>query len=242
VDISLDRIYRMRLDTRDPDIDYARTRDEAADKPAKVGVELNREGGQTPWVERNPDITDFYDQNDIYTVTNVERNLSAQFRATLEPWELTALDRAVEEDREYYVLEFSNVGGLVMPIILDVTLSTGATERMYIPAEIWRRNPHAVRKLLMFDRGVEITQVVVDPNWETADADIENNYYPRRLIPSRVEAFKAPPDPTNLPGRDIMQDSKAPLVDPVTGEPLPEEPPAPADVDKPSEDPDGGED
>ncbi len=241
VDISLDRIYRMRLDTRDPDIDYARTRDEEANKPAKVGVELNREGGQIPWVERNPDITDFYDENDIYTVTNVERNFAAQFRATLEPWEVAALDRAIEEDKEYYVLEFSNIGGLVMPIILDVTLSTGTTERMYIPAEIWRRNPHTVRKLLIFDRGVEITQVVVDPNWETADADIENNYYPRRLIPSRVEAFKAPPDPTNLPGRDIMQDSRAPLVDPVTGEPLPEEPPTPADVDKPSEDPAGGE-
>ena len=32
---------------------------------------------------------------------------------------------------------------------------------------------------------------VVDPGWETADVDVENNYYPRQIIPSRVEAYKA---------------------------------------------------
>ena len=63
----------------------------------------------------------------------------------------------------------------------------GSTERMYIPAEIWRRNPHRVSKLLVFEKGRELKQIIVDPNWETADADLENNYYPRRMTPSRVE-------------------------------------------------------
>ena len=46
-------------------------------------------------------------------------------------------------------------------------------------------------KLLVFPKGKELVQVVVDPDWETADADIENNHYPRRIIPSRIEAFKS---------------------------------------------------
>ena len=38
----------------------------------------------------------------------------------------------------------------------------------------------------------ELTQVVVDPQWETADVDVENNHYPRRIVPSRIELYKAP--------------------------------------------------
>ena len=213
VDISLDRIYRMRLDTHNPDIDFNRTRDLEADKPARVGVDLNSAEGQESWVDRNPNVRDFYDENDIYTVTNVDRNNYQAFLATLEDWEKVALERAVDEDNEYYALKFSNIGGLVMPIILQVDLSNGTSERIYIPAEIWRRNPHTVHKLLVYEKGVEITQVIVDPNWETADADIENNYYPRRLIPSRVEAFKLPPDPRPI-ARDIMHGATVELEEP----------------------------
>ncbi|MFN7158592.1 MAG: hypothetical protein ACK4MR_07855, partial [Erythrobacter cryptus] len=42
-----------------------------------------------------------------------------------------------------------------------------------------------------YPTGKELVEVVVDPDWETGDADIENNHYPRRIIPSRIEAFKA---------------------------------------------------
>ncbi|MEM0925999.1 MAG: M1 family metallopeptidase, partial [Planctomycetota bacterium] len=39
VDISLDRIWKLRLDTKDPDIDFARRRQEEADKPASLTVQ-----------------------------------------------------------------------------------------------------------------------------------------------------------------------------------------------------------
>ena len=98
-----------------------------------------------------------------------------------------------------------------MPIILGLEFTDGSTERMYIPAEIWRRNPHRVSKLLVFEKGKELAQIIVDPNWETADADIENNYYPRRITPSRVEAFKFRA-PFSFDRRDIMQEMKTELV------------------------------
>ncbi len=161
-------------------------------------------------MEQNPDIRDYYDENDPFTVTNVERNKYQSFLEGLEDWERAALERAVEEDTNYYVLDFSNHGGLVMPILLELTFADGSVERLDIPAEIWRRNARNVKKLIMTDR--ELTQVVVDPNWETADTDVENNHYPRRIIPSRIEAFKAPGSSSPI-ARDLIQDSKTELKD-----------------------------
>ncbi len=207
VDISIDRVWKLRLDTRNPDIDFDRRRQEEADKPTSVIVERNRADGRT-WVEQNPGIRDFYDENDRFTVTNEERNDYQEFLDELEDWERAALARAVEEDKHYYVLDFSNHGGLVMPILLQLTYADGATERLDIPAEIWRRNARSVKKLIVTDR--ELIQVVIDPHWETADTDVENNHYPRRIIPSRIEAYKAP-DRKAMEYRDIMQDIKAEL-------------------------------
>lgn len=206
VDISLDRVFHMELNTEDPDIDYARLRADRDGEPAKVGVTANLAEGQRTWVQRFPDITDFYDENDIYTVTNKERNDYATFLDGLNAWEREVFDRAVAEDAEYYALEFSNLGGLVMPIILGLEFSDGTTKKVYIPAEIWRRNPHRVSKLLVFEKGKTLSQIIVDPDWETADADLENNYYPRRITPSRIEAFKAQSE-FSYDSRDIMQDA-----------------------------------
>ncbi len=210
VDISLDRVFHMEMNTEDPDIDYARLRADRDGEPAKVGVTANEAEGKVTWVERFPDIRDFYDENDIYTVTNKDRNSYKSFLDGLNDIDRRVFDRAVEEDAEYYALEFSNVGGLVMPIILGLEFNDGSVEKMYIPAEIWRKSPHKVSKLLIFEKGKELTQIIVDPDWETADADLENNYFPRRITPSRIEAYKSSRS-FSFARRDIMQDSTVEL-------------------------------
>ena len=210
VDISLDSVYKLRLDTKNPDIDFDRERQHELDKPLSLTDERNKAEGKTLWVDRNRDVKDFYDDNDRFTVTNKERNAYQKFLNDLEPWERVAFERAVEEDKNYYVLEFSNVGGLVMPIILEFSFEDGSTENMYIPAEIWRRTPKAVSKLVVTDKDKVLSSVTVDPRWETADVDIENNHYPRRIIPSRIEAYKSKPRSGKV-NRDIMQDIKTEL-------------------------------
>ena len=210
VDISLDAVYKLRLDTEDPDIDFAREREEEKNKPLSLTDERNKAEGIKLWVDRFPDIRDFYDENDQFTVTNKERNDYKSFLNKLEPWERKAFERAVKEDKNYYVLDFSNKGGLVMPIILELAFADGSKEMMRIPAEIWRRSPHAVSKLIVTEKGKDLVSVVVDPRWETADVDVENNHYPRRIIPSRIEAYKSKPSSSKV-SRDIMQDSKTEL-------------------------------
>jgi len=207
VDISLDKISKLRLDTKNPDIDFNRLRLEEFDKPMSLTDERNKAAGQELWVERFSDITDFYDENDRFTVTNKERNKYNKFLKDLKPWEKAAFERAVKEDQNYYVLEFSNKGGLVMPIILELTFADGSIENQYIPAEIWRRTPKAVNKMIITEKDKELVSVTIDPRWETADVDVNNNHYPRQIIPSRIEAYKSKKRKAKV-YRDIMQDIK----------------------------------
>ena len=210
VDIAIDRVYKLRLDTEDPDIDLKRQREAEMEKPMSLTVERNEQEGRQLWVERFDDIKDFYDDNDQYTPTNKDRNKYRKFLKDLEPWERKAFERAVREDKNYYVMEFSNQGGLVMPIILELEFADGTKEMKRIPAEIWRRTPKAVSKLIVTEKDKELVSVAVDPRWETADVDVENNYYPRRIIPSRIEAYKSEKSSRRV-YKDLMQESKTEL-------------------------------
>jgi len=203
VDISLDRVYKLRLDTEDPDIDFQRLRQHESHKPELISVTRNRQEGES-WVERNPKVKDFYDEHDKFTVTNKERNKHQSYLKNLEPAERRALARAIKEDKHYYMLEFSNLGGLVMPILLELNYKDGSKQDMHIPAEIWRRNPKALSKLIVSDK--ELASLVIDPHRETADVDVENNHYPRQITPSRIKSYKS--KRKGLDNRDIMHDIK----------------------------------
>ncbi|MCV2885873.1 M1 family metallopeptidase [Aestuariibacter sp. AA17] len=210
VDISIDKVSKLRIDTRNPDIEFDRLRQDELDKPTSLTDIRNREEGKTLWVEENDDVSDFYDEHDRFTVTNKERNKYNKWMHKLKDWERAAYERAVKEDKNYYVLDFSNKGGLVMPIILELTFKDGSTDNMYIPAEIWRRTPKAVSKLIVTEKDKELVSVTVDPHWETADVDVENNHYPRQIIPSRIEVFKQKKKSGKV-HRDIMHDMKTKL-------------------------------
>jgi len=212
-DIALDRIYKLRLDTEDPDTDSARAREEFLKAPTSLTDFRNKEEDVTPRIKRKVGLEDFYNKYDRFTVTNKQRNKYQSFLDDLEVWERAVLERAVKEDENYYVLQFSNLGGLVMPIILEVTYEDNSKEEIRIPAEIWRRNPEQVAKLLITEK--EITKVVVDPRLETADVNLENNTYPPQIIQSRIEAYKSSGG-GNLPNRDLMEDIKSKIKRPDT--------------------------
>lgn len=88
-------------------------------------------------------------------------------------------------DSKFYVIDFSNHGGLVMPILLDITYADKSTEQVYIPAEIWRKNSKNVSKLLI--RKKESAETALDTHWQTADVNVNNNYWPARPVHSRFD-------------------------------------------------------
>ena len=67
-----------------------------------------------------------------------------------------------------------------------------------------------MQKLTVTDKNKELKSISIDPSWLTADVDVENIHYPRRIIPSRIEAYKSKKRDGKV-YRDIMQDIKTEL-------------------------------
>lgn len=92
------------------------------------------------------------------------------------------------EGKNLYQVKLKNVGGLVMPVIIEWTYADGTKEVENIPAEIWRQNENEISKVFIKDK--EVTSVVIDPKNQTADVDNANNVFPKRASDSKFDTFK----------------------------------------------------
>ena len=98
-------------------------------------------------------------------------------------------ERAALRDTKYfYEIIFEKPGGLVMPILAEITYADGSKENKYYPAEIWRFNDKEVKKIIGTEK--EITGIKIDPNQLTSDVNLENNSWPRKESQSKFDAFK----------------------------------------------------
>lgn len=92
-------------------------------------------------------------------------------------------------NKHFYELQFSNKGGLVMPIIIEWTFKDGTKEVDRIPAQVWRYNENKVTKFFMKDK--EVTSIKLDPMRETADINETNNTWGEITeAPSRFQVYK----------------------------------------------------
>ena len=206
VDVAIDGVDEYTVNTQNPDVEQPIARKKHQDEPRSLTEERNEAAAKADGffkleVEQKPSLKDFYNQNDRYTITNADRNKFNALIKGLEPWEKELLGLG-----EFaYVMDFRNVGGLVTPVILGLTFKDGSKEELRIPAEVWRQNPAKFSKLIV--RKKQLASVEVDPRLETADVDMENNNWPRKIIPSRLEIFKQTPPPA----RNLMKDIDEPL-------------------------------
>jgi hypothetical protein len=91
--------------------------------------------------------------------------------------------------KNFYEISFTNKGGLVMPIILEWTYKDGTKEYEKIPAQVWRKNEKRVTKVFVKDK--EVAEVKLDPMRETADIDESNNTWPKEIVQTKFQVFKA---------------------------------------------------
>ncbi|HAR55571.1 MAG TPA: aminopeptidase [Idiomarina baltica] len=182
VDISLDKVNLLTVNTQDPEVEKAWKKKVDQQDPKSITAIRNED--MVKKIAQQEHLRDFYNENDEYTVTNADRN---EYKKLLDGLD-DEQKQMLKNGKNFYVLDFSNKGGLVMPILLDLHFADGTKEHVRIPAEIWRRSPEHVSKLLIRDK--KIDQIVVDPYWETADTDTSNNYWPARAVPSRIELYK----------------------------------------------------
>jgi hypothetical protein len=96
--------------------------------------------------------------------------------------------QAKEAPNYFYEVTFDKPGGLVMPIILELTYEDGTKERQTFPAQIWRYNENEAKKVFRTDKA--ITNIVLDPDLELADVDTSNNYWPKEVKESKFDEFK----------------------------------------------------
>ena len=184
VDIALTGITKATVDTRNPDVEEPRKREQAAEEPATI-TELRNEDADIRYrVEQFPGLKDFYNENDRYTVSDQQRQEYQDMLSGLKEWQKELL----KTGETLYFLDFENQGGLVMPLILDIHYADGSTEELRLPAEIWRYDQEQVTKLLIREK--EIEKVRLDPHRETADADLTDNVFPPEPVETRVELFK----------------------------------------------------
>jgi hypothetical protein len=212
VDISIDGISEYGVSTKDPEIEKAWKKAQRQPSPSRSRTSATRREE----VDLDPALKDFYNQHDDFTVTNKDRNGYVEELDGLEPWERAMLEQRAR-GKHLYLVDFSNLGGLVMPLILEIELKSGKKIIERVPAEVWRYSPKKISKVLITDE--PMVGLVQDPYWETADIDTSNNAWPRKITPSRLELFKQERDKNNL-----MKDFNTPLKAsetkgaPVTGE------------------------
>ncbi len=183
VDIGVKSLRLFEIDTKDPDIEKPLKKQKREDLDAKDLID-ERNGSISKATDRNRNLLDFYNKYDPLDITKSDRREYNEWLKDLEPEELKLLSLR----KKFYVVELENIGGLVSPVILEISFKDGKNKRVRIPAEIWKRNNGSVNKLIISQK--EITQIEVDPMLETADTDRQNNFWPRKAIESRFQLQK----------------------------------------------------
>ena len=183
VDIALDKIDMYMVDRRTPD-------EIAADEKAKREAQLptlskSRNKELTKRADQFPELKDFYNEYDPRSVTEQQR---AAYQKSLEQLTEKEKELLANTDR-FYRLQFRNVGGLVMPVIVLLTLEDGSTKEIRLPAEAWRVDANLCDTLVVTDQ--PIVKFELDPYRETADINRDNNHFPPVIEPTRFQLFKS---------------------------------------------------
>lgn len=195
VDISLDHVNWYKVSSEDPEVEnpIAKLKQEQENK--FIGDTRNKTSISSTIDETDPASIDFYTTYDPFLSSILDKEDFIEYVNSLDDQEKELLAGG----QNYYELQFSNHGGLVMPIILEFEFTDGTKEVARIPCEIWKRNDEKVKKVFILDK--ELSRVTLDPFLETADVDRDNNYWPARIEPTRFQLYKQ----NRRQGENLMQ-------------------------------------
>jgi hypothetical protein len=184
VDITIDNVKWFQLNTMNPTIEKGIKEAQNAQKDPFIGDTRNKTSITETVNEKDPNIDDFYGNRNIYFVDALDKKEYEDFCAKLDAKDLAYLN----SNKQFYEVSFKNIGGLVMPLIMEFTFEDGTTEVRRIPAEIWRVYEEKVSKVFTFDKVVKSFRL--DPFLETADTDLNNNTWPREMQATRYQLYK----------------------------------------------------
>ena len=181
-DISIEGVKLYNIDTKNPEIEKPLAKQQRSAEPETLSAQRNRPLAKQ--TEKDPALNDFYNTYDPLNITERDRAAYQTFLSSLTEEEKNLYSTGLN----FYVVDLKNIGGLVMPVIFFIEYSDGSKEELRIPAEIWRRNNIQVSKMIVTPK--EIKSITLDPHLETADTDLNNNFWPPRPVKSRFQIFK----------------------------------------------------
>ena len=133
----------------------------------------------------------------VYMIAEGSEDYKPEMNKPFEIKEIKSLDEYVQatftkeeqaklnSPKYFFQVTFDKPGGLVMPIIVEVTFEDGSVENYKFPAQIWRMNDKEVSRTFATQKA--ITKIVVDPKLETADIDTTNNTWPKQEVKSKFD-------------------------------------------------------
>jgi hypothetical protein len=125
----------------------------------------------------------------VYLVSDKSTELNAASKKALKVDEvkllsdyvdqkLTAEEKAnLKAPKYFYEVEFNKPGGMLMPIIVEMTYEDDTKEVFKYPAQIWRKSNDTAKKVYATEKAIK--KIQIDPKLETADIDVTNNTWPK---------------------------------------------------------------
>ncbi|MEM7474472.1 MAG: M1 family metallopeptidase [Planctomycetota bacterium] len=192
VDMAIEKVTWAMPTDGDPDKEADRLRAERDGKTPTVSKTRNK-----PLVKRAnqfPELKDFYNSYDELDVTPERREAFKKAMAKLTDEER----KLIQSKENVYTIQVKNVGGLVMPVIIQMNYTDGSNEIVRLPAEAFARNNLSTSTSVLSAKILE--SVELDPYRETADGNRDNNYFPPKLEPSRFQIYKGGGRPSRFGG------------------------------------------
>ena len=135
----------------------------------------------------------------VYMVEAGKESLDDKFKKPLNPNNIQPLGAYIEDNftpseranlkqpKYFYEVSFDKPGGMLMPILVELTFEDGTTESHKFPVQIWRKNNQAVSRVFATEKPVK--KITLDPKLETADIDVTNNVWPSEAVQSKFDQF-----------------------------------------------------
>lgn len=186
VDQDLVEVDWFQVDSGDPVATKAAAKAEALRRAGTISKQRDAATKAETVVAQDSTMRDFYNSYDPYAVTDTDKKKYQDYLASLSESERSALEKSAGTN--FYTLSLKNKGGVPMPVIIRMEFEDGTDSVARFPAEIWRFNDVAIKKVIATPKKVK--QWTLDPYQEIADIDSENNSFPRVAQPTRFQLYK----------------------------------------------------
>jgi hypothetical protein len=110
---------------------------------------------------------------DVKLLSDYVATLTAQQKGTLK------------SPKYFYEVEFNKPGGMIMPILVEITYEDGTVDNFKYPAQIWRKSNDSAKKVYATEKAIK--KIQIDPKLETADIDVTNNTWPKEELKTKFD-------------------------------------------------------